>query len=200
MRRILLLALAATALQVSAAPRHDKDTLENTRYQESEAEKAAREFKEADVALPAFPDTKSGGWFDIYVGNDFGKQPKILLDSISRAPDGTIRYVLNVQSQQGHDNLTAEGIYCSPTSFGGESKRSSYKVFGYGDPVNKRWIAPRKGSWKNIGSILSGADPIRGPLFRAFCEDGTPASQQALQQRVTERAGKYSPSMINRSK
>ncbi|WP_373707247.1 hypothetical protein, partial [Neisseria dentiae] len=26
MRRILLLALAATALQVSAAPRHDKDT------------------------------------------------------------------------------------------------------------------------------------------------------------------------------
>ncbi|MBF0803961.1 MULTISPECIES: CNP1-like family protein [unclassified Neisseria] len=200
MRPILMLALAATALQVSAAPRSDKDTFENTRYQESEAEKSAREFKEADVALPAFPDTKNGGWFDIDAGNAFDKRPKILLESIGRAPDGTVRYVLNVQSKQGHDNLTAEGIYCASSSFGGENKRSAYKVFGYGDPVNQRWIAPSKGSWKNIGSILSGADPIRGPLFRAFCEDGTPSGGPALQQRVIERAGKHHPSLTNRNK
>lgn len=197
MRRILLLALAATALHVSAAPRNDKDTLVNTRYQESEAEKASREFKEADVALPPLPDTQSGRWFDIYAGENFGRQPKILLDSISIAPDRTVRYVLNVKSQQGHDNLSAEGIYCTPSSIGRESKRSSFKVFAYGDTVNKRWVVARKGDWKPVGAILSGADPIRAPLVRAFCEDGTPNSEQALQRRVSERAGRNSGSLSN---
>ncbi|OSI06682.1 cryptic protein cnp1, partial [Neisseria canis] len=45
MRFLLLPLLLAVSAVSTAAPRHDKDTLVNTRYQESEAEKAAREFK-----------------------------------------------------------------------------------------------------------------------------------------------------------
>ncbi|MDO1508885.1 MULTISPECIES: CNP1-like family protein [unclassified Neisseria] len=198
MRRFLLLVPVLAAAHAFAAPHHDKDTLTNSRYQESTAEKAAREFKEADVALPAFPDTRNGGWFDIYVNNTYTKKPKILLDSIALAPDGTVRYVLNIQSKQGYDNLSSEGIFCAGTSFSlKESQRSSFKVFGYGDTVNKRWITPRNGEWKPIGAILNTADPVRGVLYRAFCEDGKPENEQALRERVIRRAGSRSLSAGN---
>lgn len=200
--RFLLLPLLLTAAAVSAAaPRHDKDTSVNTRYQESEAEKAAQGFKEADIGLPAFPDPRSGTWFDIDAGNTYGKTPKILLDSITVAPDTSVRYVLNIQSKQGYDNLSAEGLFCAGTSFSlQESKRSSFKIFAYGDTVNKRWIAPRNAAWKPIGAILNSADPVRGSLYRAFCEDGKPNSAETLRQRVIDRSGRHPTSMINRNK
>ncbi|SUA36086.1 Cnp1 [Neisseria zoodegmatis] len=201
MRFFLLPLLLAVSAVSTAAPRHDKDTLENNRYQESEAEKAAKDFKEADIGLPAFPDTRSGNWFDIYVGNTFDKQPKILLDSLIIAPDTSVRYVLNVKSKQGHDNLSAEGLFCADTSFSiKESKRSSFKIFGYGDTVNKRWITPRNAQWKPVGAILNSADPVRAPLYRAFCEDGGPANVEVLRQRVIERVGKHPTTMTNRNK
>ncbi|KPN73708.1 CNP1-like family protein [Neisseria sp. 74A18] len=201
MRFLLLPLLLAVSAVSTAAPRHDKDTLVNTRYQESEAEKAAREFKEADIGLPPFPDLQNGHWFDIYVGNTYDKKPKILLNSISIAPDTSVRYVLNIQSKQGYDNLSAEGLFCTDTTFSTkESKRSSFKIFGYGDTVNKRWITPRNADWKPIGAILNSADPVRGVLYRAFCEDGKPGSAEVLRQRVTERSGKHSRSMTNLNK
>ncbi|OSI07212.1 Cnp1 [Neisseria animaloris] len=201
MRRFFLFIPLLAAIQAFAVPRSDKNTLTNTRYQESEAERAAREFKEADLPLPAFPDTGSSGWFDIYVGNTYSKKPKILLDSITPAPDGTVRYILNTQSNRGYDNLSSEGIFCAGTSFSlKESQRSSFKVFGYGDTVNKRWITPRNGEWKPIGAILNTADPVRGVLYRAFCEDGKPESAEALRERIVRRAGKRPLSASNPDK
>ncbi|MDO5640371.1 MAG: CNP1-like family protein [Neisseria sp.] len=203
MRRLSLLALALIISMPATAARNDKNTLTNTRYQESPAEAAAREFKEADVALPAFPDTRSGNWFDLYISNTYRNQPKVLLDSVSLAPDGSVRYLLNIQSTQGHDNLTAEGIFCADTAFNynDSSKRSSYKIFGYGDTVNKRWITPRSNlDWKPIGAILNSADPVRGVLFRAFCVDGKPATDEGLRERVVQRSGRYATTVTNTAK
>ncbi|QEY26327.1 CNP1-like family protein [Neisseria zalophi] len=202
MRRILLCVAALMAAQAFAAPHHDKDTLVNSRYQESEAEKQAREFKEANLALPDFPDVGSNGWFDIYVGNTFNKQPKILLESIIPAEDGSIRYVLNVRSNRGYDNLSSEGLFCAnTTSFSKDaSKRSSFKVYAYGDTVNKRWIPLRKSEWKPIGAILNDADPVRGVLYSAFCEDGKPETAEALRERVIQRAGDRNLSLRNLTK
>lgn len=204
MRRISLLALSLIiGSQAFAASRNDKDTLTNTRYQETPEEIAAREFKEADVPLPDFPDTKSGGWFELYISNTYKNQPKVLLDSVTPAPDGSIRYILNMQSKQGYDNLTAEGIFCSNVAFNynDDSKRSSYKIFGYGDTVNKRWITPRSNTgWKPIGAILNSADPVRGALYRAFCEDGKPSDAAKLRDRIIQRSGRYAPSVTNTAK
>ena len=203
MRRISLLALALIiSTPAFSAPRNDKDTLTNTRYVESEAERAAREFKEADVALPEFPALQSGNWFDLYVGNTYKNQPKVLLDSVSLAPDGSVRYILNIQSAQGYDNLTAEGIFCADTSFNNrDSKRSSFKVFGYGDTVNRRWITPRSNNdWQPIGAILNSADPVRGVLYRAFCVDGKPESDAALRDRLVQRSGRYATTLTNTAK
>ncbi|EPI0608174.1 CNP1-like family protein, partial [Neisseria gonorrhoeae] len=108
MRRAILLILTLTVGTSLAAGFSQKDTPINTRYRETPEEAAAREFKEHTAELPPLPDAHSDGWFDIYVDENYGKQPKILLDSlqIMPAPDGSIRYILNIRSDKGYDNLT----------------------------------------------------------------------------------------------
>ena len=203
MRRFALLALSLAATQAFALGFSQKDTLTNTRYQESPEEVAAREFKEHKAELPPLPDTQSGDWFDLYVNETYGKQPKILLSSlqIMPAPDNSIRYVLNVRSDKGYDNLSVEGLYCARTSFTySNDKRSSYKVFAYGDTVNRRWIEPRKGDWKLIGNTFSRNDALHTALYQAFCIDGMPTTVEGLVQRLKERGGRHGTTLTNHDK
>ena len=203
MRRFALLALSLAATQTFALGFSQKDTLTNTRYQESPEEVAAREFKEHKAELPPLPDTQSGDWFDLYVNETYGKQPKILLSSlqIMPAPDNSIRYVLNVRSDKGYDNLSVEGLYCARTSFTySNDKRSSYKVFAYGDTVNHRWIEPRKGDWKLIGNTFSRNDALHTALYQAFCIDGMPTTIEGLVQRLKERGGRHGTTLTNHDK
>ena len=203
MRRFALLALSLAATQAFALGFSQKDTLTNTRYQESPEEVAAREFKEHKAELPPLPDTQSGDWFDLYVNETYGKQPKILLSSlqIMPAPDNSIRYVLNVRSDKGYDNLSVEGLYCARTSFTySHDKRSSYKVFAYGDTVNRRWIEPRKGDWKLIGNAFSRNDALHTALYQAFCIDGMPTTVEGLVQRLKERGGRHGTTLTNHDK
>ena len=203
MRRFALLALSLTATQAFALGFSQKDTLTNTRYQESPEEVAAREFKEHKAELPPLPDTQSGDWFNLYVNETYGKQPKILLSSlqIMPAPDNSIRYVLNVRSDKGYDNLSVEGLYCARTSFTySNDKRSSYKVFAYGDTVNRRWIEPRKGDWKLIGNAFSRNDALHTALYQAFCIDGMPTTVEGLVQRLKERGGRHGTTLSNHDK
>lgn len=203
MRRFALLALSLAATQTFALGFSQKDTLTNTRYQESPEEVAAREFKEHKAELPPLPDTQSGDWFDLYVNETYGKQPKILLSSlqIMPAPDNSIRYVLNVRSDKGYDNLSVEGLYCARTSFTySKDKRSSYKVFAYGDIVNHRWIEPRKGDWKLIGNAFSRNDALHTALYQAFCIDGMPTTVEGLVQRLKERGGRHGTTLTNHDK
>lgn len=203
MRRFALLALSLAATQAFALGFSQKDTLTNTRYQESPEEVAAREFKEHKAELPPLPDTQSGDWFDLYVNETYGKQPKILLSSlqIMPAPDNSIRYVLNVRSDKGYDNLSVEGLYCARTSFTySNDKRSSYKVFAYGDTVNRRWIEPHKGDWKLIGNAFSRNDALHTALYQAFCVDGMPTTVEGLVQRLKERGGRHGTTLSNHDK
>ena len=203
MRRFALLALSLAVTQAFALGFSQKDTLTNTRYQESPEEVAAREFKEHKAELPPLPDTQSGDWFDLYVNETYGKQPKILLSSlqIMPAPDNSIRYVLNVRSDKGYDNLSVEGLYCARTSFTySNDKRSSYKVFAYGDTVNRRWIEPRKGDWKLIGNAFSRNDALHTALYQAFCIDGMPTTVEGLVQRLKERGGRHGTMLTNHDK
>lgn len=203
MRRFALLALSLAATQAFALGFSQKDTLTNTRYQESPEEVAAREFKEHKAELPPLPDTQSGDWFDLYVNETYGKQPKILLSSlqIMPEPDNSIRYVLNVRSDKGYDNLSVEGLYCARTSFTySNDKRSSYKVFAYGDTVNHRWIEPRQGDWKLIGNAFSRNDALHTTLYQAFCIDGMPTTVEGLVQRLKERGGRHGTTLTNHDK
>lgn len=197
MRRFSLLLLALAVQSAFALPTSDKNTHTNTRYERRNPHEAKeKEFNESKVELPALPD-QNAKWFEIYVAPDFTQKPKVDLDSIMFAPDGSIRYTLNVQSAGGLDNITAEGIYCSDSSFNAK-KKTSFKVFGYGDTVNRRWIEPRNPKWQDIGSALNSDHPIRNALYRAFCEDGIPSSREILIERLTKRAGAHSDSLRRR--
>ena len=206
MRRFALLALSLAATQAFALGFSQKDTLTNTRYQESPEEVAAREFKEHKAELPPLPDTQSGDWFDLYVNETYGKQPKILLSSlqIMPAPDNSIRYVLNVRSDKGYDNLSVEGLYCARTSFTySNDKRSSYKVFAYGDTVNHRWIEPRKGDWKLIRQCVQpqrcpAHRPVSGILYRRHADNGRRLGTTFERTRRPSRHNADQPRQINR--
>ena len=190
MRRLCLLPLALLASHAFAEiVTNQKDTKVNTRYIERNGQEVDPQFKEANIPLPAMPDA-SADWFPLYVSRDFPQRALIDLNSITLAPDDTIRYTLNVQSANGMDNLTSEALYCASTSFSlsDKEKRSSYKVFGYGDTVNNRWITPRNAKWQPIGAILNTAEPVHAVLYRSFCEDGTPGTREKLVARLKERA------------
>ncbi len=184
MRQLVLLALVLASTTVFAA-RTEKDTLVNTRYVSSEADLAG--FQESVLELPDFPNEKSK-WFDIYVSSDFKMQPQLLLDSVQIAPDQTVRYVLNMKSPKGFDNLSAEGIHCADAMF--SSKSSTFKVFAFGDTVNQRWISTRKAEWRPIGAILNTDNKVHGVLYRTFCEDGLPRNAEEMSARIKVRAGR----------
>ena len=188
MRPLLLPLLLLSLTYAHATGFNQKDTLTNTRYVETEADKARQNFTEAEEALPAFP-TDNTRWHELYVGPSFTKQPFVALDSIYLASDQTVRYILNVRSAQGMDNLSVEALYCSPSSFN-QAKKSSYKTYAYGDPVNRRWIRARNAQWKDMGAILNSADPVRGVLYKAWCVDGLPNTPEKLVQRVQELGGR----------
>lgn len=135
-------------------------------------------WQEQEVSLPAYPKGTEQ-WADIYISQTYSGKPKIMLDSITINPDRTVHYILNQQSEQGINNITAEAIHC---------KSRSVKIFAFGEDVNKRWIQPRKSDWKVIGTILNQLDKVRSVLYQTFCEDGLPFNQKELMERIKTRA------------
>lgn len=186
MKRLTWIIAAMLPMLAFADSINDKETLENTRFVETDASRAVEQYREAEYRLPEFPQEKTQ-WFAIDAGETFARQVLLDLDSLDLGSDRTVRYVLNERSQNGIDNLTVEALFCSPTSFN-QSKKSSYKVYAYGDTVNRRWIEARRGQWRDIGPIHQ-AEAAHGALYRVFCEDGLPRTREELLGRVYARGG-----------
>ena len=184
MRHLVLLTLILAGSSAWAAS--EKNTLVNTRYVEAEGANTGT-FQESQLELPDFPSQKAD-WFDIHIDNDYPMQPQLLLSSVQIAPDHTVRYVLNVKSAQGFNNLSAEGIRCADASF--NSEPSQFKIFAFGDTANQRWIKTRKAQWRPIGPILNTDNKIHSTLYRAFCEDGMPKTPEEMSARIKIRAGR----------
>lgn len=172
MRKLSMLLLALCA---ATAVAKDDNTSYNRYYVESEKDQP---WQEQALAMPAYPDAEAQ-WADMYVSNTYTAQPKLMINSIRFGPDQTIHYILNIQSAQGFDNITAEAMHCATRSV---------KTFGYGDSVNRRWITPRVSDWKVIGSVMNVSDPVRAVLYKTFCEDGLPRNEKQLIERIRTRA------------
>ena len=154
-------------------------------------DRETKEFSESTIELPPVPDPKQGEWFELYVEKMFSGKPAILMDSISYAPDGSVRYLLNNRSSGGFDNITAEGMLCITGSkfFGSEGAR--LKTYGYADLANKRWIQPRNAQWQSIGGKRNATDRVRRVLYDAFCIDGLAKNDAALRERVRKQVGPH---------
>lgn len=135
-------------------------------------------WEEQALQLPAYPKGNEQ-WADIYVSQTYRGKPKIMLENIVIHTDRTVHYILNQQSEQGINNLSAEGMHC---------RSRTVKIFAFGDDVNKRWVKPRNSQWKVIGTTLNQLDKVRSVLYQTFCEDGLPFNQQELMQRIKTRA------------
>ncbi|MDF7676045.1 CNP1-like family protein [Neisseriaceae bacterium ESL0693] len=169
----IIFALLLTSISMAAMARQDE--LYNKHYVETEADKP---WQEQAVPLPAYPGNQAQ-WVDVYVGGTYSGQPKLMVNSIFINQDKTIHYILNQQSKEGINNLSAEAMYCA---------QRSVKSYGYGDDVNKRWIQPRQAKWTVIGNTLNQLDPVRSVLYQTFCEDGLPKDQKELMERIRTRA------------
>lgn len=149
---------------------------EDKYYVESEKDKP---WEEVAVPVPKYPDN-TAQWLDLYVSPTYVGNAKLMLNSIEIAPDKTVHYILNTQSSNGANNLSAEALLCT---------ERSVKTLAYGDDVNHRWITPRKSQWRNIGNSLNQLDAVRGGvLYKTFCEDGLPRDNKELQDRIRTRA------------
>lgn len=188
MRYLFTILLLCSFGCLQAQSFNQKDTLINTRYKESEELKALANFKEKVEPLPAFPAADEQ-WLPLYVDNLFDKQVWILPQSVYRSDDRTVRYVLNVRSDKGMDNISVEALFCAEFTML-NNKKSSYKIYAYGDPINKRWISMRKVHWQEFDGTASSLDKVRQVLQRAWCVDGVPSDAQGLLQRLHERAMK----------
>lgn len=148
---------------------------EDRYYVESEKDKP---WEEVSVPLPAYPDSHAQ-WLDLYVSPTYTGKAKLMLNSIQIGKDKTVHYILNMQSTNNINNLSAEALLCP---------KQSVKTFAYGDDVNHRWIKPRNSQWKNVGNSLNQIDPVRGVLYKTFCEDGLPRDDKELAERIRTRA------------
>ncbi|MGF6148013.1 CNP1-like family [Kingella potus] len=190
MNRLLLAALLLAALPARAFD--DEKPFNN--YTETEADRARKTFTEAEEPLPPYPEA-AAKWFDIYLSPTAKTKLLIAAASVRPAADGTVRYIANVRSPQGFDNISAEALYCAPGSFaGGQSKKSGYKTYAYGDPVNRRWITARNPGWQEFGGSPNSGAALRGALYRIWCIDGTPDTADGLIKRLNERGGLHDAS------
>lgn len=132
-------------------------------------------WQEGKENLPAFPDMNNPAWQSFRIDNTFEGTPLLLLSSVYQAPDKSVRYVLNIRSTNGYDNLSAEGINC---------KDQTYKAFAFGDTINHRWIEAKGGDWQKVGSSLYRQNQVRYALKDVFCKGLFPKDQTELQQRL----------------
>jgi hypothetical protein len=97
-----------------------------------------KDFKEADVELPAYPGESDLMEFQLRRNsiNRYYVDPK----SISIGPDRVVRYSAVIKSQSGVLNTYYEGIRC---------KTSEYKVYAYGIK-NGEWTTVRASQWRKI--------------------------------------------------
>lgn len=187
MSKILLTLLLAMGMQAACA----ESRFWGNDDRRSGRNDSVREFHETDIELPAVPDAQQDGWFDLYVSPIFRGKPQILLDSITYAPDGSVRYLFNNRSSSGYDNITAEGLLCVTGMKLFNNESAKVKIFAYADTTKQRWIMPRNAQWQAIGGKHNSNDQVRRVLYEAFCIDGRAKDDAALRARLVKQAGHH---------
>lgn len=134
-------------------------------------------WQEINETLPDFPNMNDTQWLSFDAGNAFEGTPMVLFSSIYRAKDRSVRYVYNLRSNNGFDNLSVEGINCQERTF---------KSFAFGDTINHRWIEAKGGQWRLIGAALYSTDDARNMLRQVFCHGDFPKTALEMQNHLKE--------------
>ncbi|MBP6561879.1 MAG: hypothetical protein KA214_00230 [Neisseriaceae bacterium] len=159
-------------LALSTAAMAENDRL-NDHYQAPASHSA---LQEAELALPAYPNTKQASdWVAVYTTKTALTAPSLQWDSLALPGDGTVRYVLNIQPQSKKvDNLSVEALNC---------KDRTYKIYAFGNTFNQTWSANTQPQWIEIYSI----DAVRHQMRQLFCGEGLPKNLDELKLRLSNQ-------------
>jgi len=116
--------LLAGAAAVSAQPKSDW-----------EREQEERNWREAEAALPAFP--QQGNWGQFYADAASGFRFYVDRSSIAVGPDRIVRFALLALSPLGPKNISFEGLRCD---------KREHRIYAIGR-TDGSW-SRREGSWR----------------------------------------------------
>ncbi|MFO1234829.1 MAG: CNP1-like family protein [Rivihabitans pingtungensis] len=170
MRRFsLLAALAVAALSPLAQAEYRNDMFNQNYVWETE-----KPWEEKTVELPAYPDGKH--WQEFEVGPTTRNRHAVDTATLRLDDDGVVRFAVRVQSPDGAETLTYDGLRC---------ETREHKRYAIGAD-NKTWAlrpARRSGGGWNLarraaraGRVLS----VRGPQPGGQCERSHPAHEATL--------------------
>jgi len=113
----------------------ERERGDSTGQTDWEREQAGREFKEAEVALPAYP--RRDALIEFQISNPGSFRYFVDPAAISIGKDEVVRYTLVVRSNSGVENVSFEGMRCAV---------GTYKVFAYGN--DGKWT-PARQDWRD---------------------------------------------------
>lgn len=117
----------------------------------------AQPWSEQDYQLPAYPAQPR--WQEFFLSPKGANRQFVDLSTLSIGQDGVVRYVLNIQSPSGVQNVSVEGILC---------KDRQVRSYAFGDTVHHSWIESMKAVWRPIEQD----DTVRLQLRASLCPDG----------------------------
>jgi hypothetical protein len=136
----------------------------------AESEEEIRDWKESDVALPAYP--KPDALIPFAAGAATPHRFFIDPQSLSIGPDGVVRYTLVVKTAGGATNVTHEGVRCEVRE---------QKIYAIGGAKGD-WVRARDPQWRRIE--YRAVNNHHGVLYADFLCEGkyTPPSVKAIVQ------------------
>ncbi len=157
---------------------------------EWEIKQEALDWKESEVALPAYPMPANLVEFEMSAGGGF----RFFIDSESLLPtgDGTIRYTLVARSASGAENVSFDGLRC---------KTRTHKVFATGRSGGT-WARVPNSEWKELRNRNASRQHAL-LMHDFFCPSGVPIASReegmaALRQGIHPHAVSYQPGVGRR--
>ena len=135
-----------------------------------------QEWVEKQQDLPSFPTLDNSSWQEIVLEKNDNDKAYLLTDSIRYIDDGSIRYVLNIKSKNGIDNMSAEGLLC---------KGKMQRTYAFADTVGNRWIENKNSKWQPLGNTSLRRNQVTYTLYTVFCSSTLPPKEpQELAKRL----------------
>lgn len=155
MKRIVLLCAF-----LASGPALAQATADPTYIEENEGF-VEEQWKEAEVALPAFP--AEADLVEFYVGPTQTSRFFIDSSSLSVGQDGVIRYTLVTKTPGGARNIVYEGLRCA-------TREKRLYAMGHADQT---WTRPRRSDWSRIGGGAGRISAVHDQLLKVyFCANG----------------------------
>jgi CNP1-like family protein len=162
-----LCALACGPLAAQSGPARPADEIQQRIDKERggsgaksdwEREQEERNFKEADVALPALPKKEALIEFFVSGASSF----RFFIDPASLSvQDGVVRYTLVARSASGYENISYEGIRCNSGAYNG----GAFRVYAFANAG--AWSRNARAEWQAIEpkSVQRWHNVLRGVYF-----------------------------------